>query len=312
MWKREQRYSKIKLAIFYPDQLKLFQNLPPQTIEEFIENIPEPSAFATSDAVTPKHYRLILNPILNGTQNQLTFNGNVWITVTPNADNVRTIELDVQNLDIRGDDVSVYRSRILSQSSFRMKNERAERSAKLIEDDASSEDDHSDMLMNSSESVDSSSISPTNDKVLAELTGEVEDNLTTVPTDPLEEVSSTEGIQSITDATDASSPLPEYSTDDPSLTTATEPTIDVDPTWDGLSRNDTMIRERNPDDQTQLEVDSIQLDTERQKLIITLSLELRRGHYYIVKVFFSGNVTSDYGLVYKSFDDGVESNAKFG
>lgn len=289
------------------------------SLDEFIESINEVNDYNKIGTVTPKHYRIILNPILNGTQNKFSFNGNVWITITPNEENVRTVELDVKNLDIRADDVSIYRSRILSDSNFQMQNNRDERSAKLIEDDVSVEDDHSDMLMNSAEWIDSSSTVANIDHELQEANGEVDEESITTPTDldgaeiTTGESQSIEDTTDVTeDATDASMPPIEDSTDgSESPVTENSDNDDIDRTWDGLWQNDSMLTEPNPDDQTELEIESITFDVENEKLIVTLGSELRRGHYYIVKAFFTGNVTNDYGLVYTSYDS-AESNDKFG
>ncbi len=248
---------------------------------------------------------------MNDTENLFLFNGNVWITITPNDDNIKTIELDVKNLDISPADVSVYRSRILSDLNFQIRNDRDERSAQLIEGDVSIEDDQSDMLMNSTEWVDSNFTNTNVEKESQELPESVEDNVATtdLPTDevqptdeiqPTDEVQPTDGNESIEESSDASEP------------SETEPNDynTVDTTWNGLFQNDSMLTETNPDDQTELQIDGIQFNAERQKLIITLGSELRKGHYYIVKVFFSGKMTDDYGLVYKSYD-GTESSDKF-
>lgn len=235
--------------------------------------------------------------MLNDTENQFAFNGNVWITITPNDDNTRTIELDVKNLDIRAEDVSVYRSRILSDLDFQLENDRGKRSAKLIEDDVSIEDERFDMLMNSTEWIDSNVTSGV-EKESQESVDVVEQNSTATTTDG-NKTQNSDGSEIIED-----------SASEPSVTEYNEYYDNITTDWDGLLQNDLILTEPNPDDQTELQIDGIQFSEERQKLFITLSAPLRKGHYYIVKVFFGGNMTDDYGFVHKSYDD-AESSDKF-
>lgn len=235
--------------------------------------------------------------MLNGTQAQFSFNGNVWITITPNDDITSTIELDAHNLDIRAEDVSVYRSRILSDLNFHLDNDRGERSAELIEDDISTEADRFDMLMNSTEWIDSN-VTTDVEKESQEVVDEVEKNDTATTTE-VNEAQNVEGTAMIEDASE------------PSVTEHIDYN-DIVMTWDGLIQNDSMLFEPNPDDQTELQIDGVELNTERKKLIITLNSALRKGHYYIVKVFFGGSTANDYGLVYKSYEDSSDdSNDKF-
>lgn len=215
--------------------------------------------------------------------------------------------MDVKNLDIRAEDVSVYRSRILSDLNFQSGNDRDERSAKLVEDDVSAEDDQVDMLMNSTEWIDSN-ITTGVEKESQELAEEVEEN-SAVPTTDLNETQSVEGTELIEDSSEP--PITEVVSE--VVTEVVTEDIDYNnmtTVWDGLFQNDSMLMEPNPDDQTELQIDGLQFSSEREKLIITLNSSLRKGHYYIVKVFFSGNMTGDYGLVHKSYD-GADTNDKF-
>lgn len=264
-----------------------------------MQNIEEGNGYATRASIIPKHYRLIINPTVNETQQQFSFNGNVWITITPTDDSSKTIELDVQNLDIRADDVSVYRSRILSDLNFQSESTRAERSAKLVEDDdGSGEDAEFDMLMNSTEWIDSN-VTTGGERESQELAPaeEAEENAAATTTDQNE----AQNVDGTEINEDSSEPTVTEEIDYSNVTTAT---------WDGLLQNDSMLVEPNPNDQTELQIDGIRFDTERKKLIISLRSALRKGHYYIVKVFFGGYMTDDYGLVYKSYD-GTESTDKF-
>lgn len=205
--------------------------------------------------------------------------------------------MDVKNLNIRAEDVRVYRSRILSDLNFQLDNDRGKRSAKLVEDDVSIEDEQFDILMNSTEWIESNattSVEKASQEVV-EGVEEVDEN--SVTTTELNEPQSAEGIE-----------LTEYSSSEPSVTEYFDYN-NITATWDGLLQNDSMLMEPNPDDQTELQIDGIAFNAERHKLLITLSTGLRKGHYYIVKVFFSGNMTNDYGLVYKSY--GADSSDKF-
>lgn len=242
---------------------------------------------------------MIFNPILNESLNQFSFTGNVWITVTPNENLIRTIELDAKNLDIRVDDVTVYRSRILSDSNFQFPIDRDERSAQLVEDDASAEDNQSDILMsNSTEWIDSNATNTSAERESQELpVGDDGINL---------EIATTEII-----ATDVTTELEPETPSEPTEESVTEFIDDTDTMWDGLFQNDSMLVEPNLDDQTNLQIDGIRFDANRQKLIITLNSGLRKGHYYIIKVFFSGNVTDDNGFVYQSYDGTSESSNEF-
>lgn len=267
------------------------------SLDEFVQNIEEDNEHSTRDIITPKHYRLIINPTVNDSENQFSFNGNVWITITANDDNTKTIELDAQNLDIRAEDVSVYRSRILSDLNFQSENYRDKRSAQLIEDDVSVENDQFDMLMNSTEWIDSN-VTTGVEKESQEVAEEVEENNAATTTD-VNDTQSVEGTELIEDT---SEPSVDEDVEYDNVTTA----------WDGLFQNDSMLMEPNPDDQTELQIDGIRFNAERKKLTITLSSALRKGHYYIVKIFFGGNMTGDYGLVHKSYDgDGTGSDDKF-
>lgn len=268
----------------------------PITLNQFVQNIEEANVYSTTDTIIPKHYRLIINPILNDSQNQFSFSGNVWITITSNDDDMKTIELDVKDLDIRAEDVSVYRSRILSDLNFQLESDRGKRLAKLIERDVSAEEDQFDMLMNSTELIDSYvTTGVEKEKESQEIGDEIDENseITT-------EVTETQSVEGTEFVEESSEPSTTEYIDYDNVTTI----------WEGLFQNDSLLVEPNPDDQTELQIDSILFNAERRKLKITLNSALRKGHYYIVKVFFSGNMSNDYGLVYKSYD-GAESNDKF-
>ncbi|XP_037027634.1 aminopeptidase Ey-like [Bradysia coprophila] len=297
------------LLVFYTTK-HAYQNKPLMSIEEFIENSQDENYEISQETIAPKHYRLIFNSMLNESLNQFSFTGNVWITITPNHDHIRTIELDAKNLDIRADDVTVYRSRILSDSNFQLTNDRDERSAQLVEDDASVEDDQSDLLMsNSTEWIDSNTPDTSAEKESQELPGEDKGNDIDTTTTELNETGSEDETTKFEVKSSSEQPEPSVPSE-PSVTEFVEYN-DTNTMWDGLFQNDSMLREPNPDDQTHLQIDGIRFDAVRQKLIITLNTALRRGHYYIVKVFFSGNMTNDYGLVYKSYDGTSESGDDF-
>lgn len=181
-----------------------------------------------------------------------------------------------------------------------MDDDRGKRSAKLVEDDVSIEDEQFDILMNSTEWIESNattSVEKASQEVGVDGVEEVDENIVT--TTELNEPQSVEATELMEDSS-SEPPVTEYF-DYNNITT----------TWDGLWQNDAMLIESNPDDQTELQIDGIAFNAERQKLLITLSSALRKGHYYIVKVFFRGNMTNDYGLVYKSYDDGADSSDKF-
>lgn len=255
---------------------------------------------SVQDSITPKHYRIILNPNLHDVDKQFSFNGNVWITITPNDDNIKMIELDATNLDIRTEDVSVYRSRILSDSDFDLGNHVGKRSAQLIEEDVSIEDDQFDILMNSTEVIDSNLTTSAEKESQELIDNETDETITTTEVD-LNESQTTEESE-----TEENAP-----TDDSSAS-VTEPSDYNNETiiWDGLQPNDAILLETNPDDQTELQIDDIQINMERRKMIIKLNLALRKGHYYIVKVFFRGEMSDENGLVYKAYN-GTEANDRF-
>lgn len=273
------------------------------SIDEFIESSNDENYPKSPDKIIPKHYRLIFTSMLNGSSDQSSFTGNVWITITPNVDHIQTIELDAKGLDIRTNDVAVFRSRILSDSDFQSLNDRDERSA--AEDDAS---DESDMLW-----IDSNVTDKSVEKGSQELSrdegnnGDGEANAEIAITEHNEVESADEATEAeLENSLQPSSEAPEQSVNEYIEYN------DTDTIWDGLFQNDTMLMEPNPDDQTNLQIDDIRFDADRHKLIITLDAELRRGHYYMVKVFFSGNLSNDNGFVYKSHEGTSESSDEFG
>ncbi|XP_058460813.1 aminopeptidase N-like isoform X2 [Malaya genurostris] len=68
--------------------------------------------------VIPKHYRLFIQPIFNETSKPFSYNGIVWITVTSKKHNNKRIELNVKNLYIKLDDVTVLKSIRLTNLDF--------------------------------------------------------------------------------------------------------------------------------------------------------------------------------------------------
>lgn len=68
--------------------------------------------------VIPKHYRLFIHPIFNETENSFTYSGVVWITVTSKRHNNKRIELNVKNLNIKLEDVTVLKSIRLTNLDF--------------------------------------------------------------------------------------------------------------------------------------------------------------------------------------------------
>lgn len=68
--------------------------------------------------VIPKHYRLFIHPIFNETENPFTYSGVVWITVTSKRHNNKRIELNVKNLNIKMEDVTVLKSIRLTNLDF--------------------------------------------------------------------------------------------------------------------------------------------------------------------------------------------------
>lgn len=68
--------------------------------------------------VIPKHYRLFIHPVFNETDNPFTYSGVVWITVTSKKHNNKRIELNVKNLNIKLEDVTVLKSIRLTNLDF--------------------------------------------------------------------------------------------------------------------------------------------------------------------------------------------------
>ncbi|XP_058826209.1 aminopeptidase N-like [Topomyia yanbarensis] len=68
--------------------------------------------------VIPKHYRLFIQPIFNETSEPFSYNGIVWITVTSKRHNNKRIELNVKNLNIKLEDVTVLKSIRLTNLDF--------------------------------------------------------------------------------------------------------------------------------------------------------------------------------------------------
>ncbi|XP_055549676.1 aminopeptidase N-like [Wyeomyia smithii] len=68
--------------------------------------------------VIPKHYRLFIQPTFNETSKPFTYQGIVWITVTSKKHNNKRIELNVKNLKISFEDVTVLKSIRLTNLDF--------------------------------------------------------------------------------------------------------------------------------------------------------------------------------------------------
>ncbi|XP_055598880.1 aminopeptidase Ey-like [Uranotaenia lowii] len=68
--------------------------------------------------IIPKHYRLFLHPVFNESDTPFTYSGIVWITVTSKRPNNKRIELNVKNLAIKLEDVTVLKSIRLTNLDF--------------------------------------------------------------------------------------------------------------------------------------------------------------------------------------------------
>nr|XP_040240307.2 aminopeptidase N-like [Anopheles coluzzii] len=227
--------------------------------------------------VIPKHYRLFIHPVFNETDHPFSYTGIVWVTVTSKKPNNKRIELNVKNLKIRLENVTVLKSIRLTNNDF----------DEDLDWDLSEEDLYSLPRLNRRRrrrrQADLPATQLPQDAAGADETereGEEKEDVS-------EEVAGSE-------------------------TEVAEPgTVDPGPNSSGSVENATIIDKSKfyhhpvfpADDFVTIKILDIEFDESNEKMIIFLGTEMKKDIYYIVKVNFFGNMTNDKGLYYTHYED---------
>ena len=104
--------------------------------------------------ITPKHYRVVINTFLNDSENKFIVKGNVWITLTPSEDNVKSVALDIKNLEVLEENVFVYLSKIISDQNFHSKSSQEKQNS----NDGILNDEDTPLSYNSTDVVNSTTV----------------------------------------------------------------------------------------------------------------------------------------------------------
>uniref|UniRef100_A0A182SN13 Uncharacterized protein n=1 Tax=Anopheles maculatus TaxID=74869 RepID=A0A182SN13_9DIPT len=228
--------------------------------------------------VIPKHYRLFIHPVFNETDHPFSYTGIVWVTVTSKKPNNKRIELNVKNLKIRLENVTVLKSIRLTNNDF----------DEDLDWDLSEEDLYSLPRLNRRRKRRQAgedlpvpvTLLPTERPAQADASEEYEGE---------EREDESEGTTSHNDtATDE--PAPNTSSSVENATIIDKSKFYHHPVFPA-------------DDFVTIKILDIEFDESNEKMIIFLGTEMKKDIYYIVKVNFFGNMTNDKGLYYTHYED---------
>uniref|UniRef100_A0A182NAG3 G-protein coupled receptors family 2 profile 2 domain-containing protein n=1 Tax=Anopheles dirus TaxID=7168 RepID=A0A182NAG3_9DIPT len=216
--------------------------------------------------VIPKHYRLFIHPVFNETDHPFSYSGIVWVTVTSKKPNNKRIELNVKNLKIRLENVTVLKSIRLTNNDF----------DEDLDWDLSEEDLYS----------------------LPRLNRRRRRQVDPAPDPPADE--GNDGGEELDDeratgngTTESGGPANLPSSSSGSVENATI-----------VDRSKFYHHPVFPaDDFVTIKILDIEFDESNEKMIIFLGTEMKKDIYYIVKVSFVGNMTNDKGLYYTHYED---------
>uniref|UniRef100_A0A182R112 Aminopeptidase n=1 Tax=Anopheles farauti TaxID=69004 RepID=A0A182R112_9DIPT len=224
--------------------------------------------------VIPKHYRLFIHPVFNETEHPFSYTGIVWVTVTSKKPNNKRIELNVKNLKIRLENVTVLKSIRLTNNDF----------DEDLDWDLSEEDLYSLPRLN------------------RRRRRQVEDperddtSRSTVP--PTEE-----------EANDGGEEVDDEPEDTDRLGVLTSSSVENATIIDKSKFYHHPVFPA--DDFVTIKILDIEFDESNEKMIIFLGTEMKKDIYYIVKVNFFGNMTNDKGLYYTHYEDDGPAHRHF-
>lgn len=220
----------------------------------------------------PRHYQLLIYPNFNDSDRPFSYSGRLRLTFTPDVLKLRTIELDAPaSLKISQHNLFVYRSRVLKAKDFEydtrnVPNFKAE------------------------------------DKQFAE-SENVATAFTTIATD-------FDTLSSINEAFSAEENF-ESSTTTIDTELDSMETISVENTSDSmefemLEKLMSPRLDHSSEDMTEIVVTAVHHDKEHGKLKITVGLDLKFGHFYIIQLRFFGNMSLNNGILLTTYKDVTE------
>lgn len=255
--------------------------------------------------IIPKHYRLFIHPRFNENDNGFIYNGIVWITITSKKHNTRRIELNGKNLNVRLEDVSVYRSITLTNLDFDddldwdLSNENVKTSSSRKKK-RSSEPDHSEVMSPHEEQKLTTAAATSLEQ---EEPPEEPSEERTTPNNAEEAENNAGEVTDINGAgtTILSAAEESFSSDDPESKTYIAHVAHFNITDLPKKYHHPMLS--GDDDFVPIRVTDLEFDEPNDKIFIYLGTEMKKDMYYIVRVNFTGYMTNNKGLFYTAYED---------
>lgn len=262
-----------------------------QTIDDFIKESHTQSKYVQQPLknVIALNYRLVIHPIFDNDLNPFSYNGTVFITIISHKSNVKTIELDANDLDIDTQKVVLTRNASVSTKM-------------------STETTVANRLKRDTEEDTSTTTSATDEEPIAKFDGTESTSTEGTPNEATEsaanEPTSTKNVYEFLELTTGIDATSDESNENSNSTgeTLTSTTQKID---SGKHKPSNIIKEVYTD----MLIKKTAFDKKRGKIIITLGLKLLKGSEYILRVDFRGNMTTTGpGLVYTNYKDDAEKD----
>lgn len=301
--------KKTNKNIFVFHRIK--KNKIPTTLAEYLDRTitdNKPMTRAKQIKFIPKNYHLFMHPLFNDTENPFSFTGTVWITFTPTIDHLKTIELDADGLDIDVEQISVYRSHVLSLRDFPPSTFNQIYDSKRVKRDDS---DYYDNPPEISIKIQTTTTPPQiyftdiededdDDESRFYMSNKytnLDDNDIEIgSTNPVAESSErNETIIAVTDLTETStSEINDEEFDDDSINTTTAGNTPYEHYFQNFFINET----------SEMKVVNVETNLAKMKIFVQLEKELVHDNIYIIRINFGGNMfKGQHGLSYAEYEN---------
>lgn len=223
--------------------------------------------FVPTPKIVPRHYQLLIHPNFNESDRPFSYSGRLRLTFTPDVLKLRTIVLDAPaSLKISQHNLFVYRSRVLKAEDF----EYSTRNEPSVKDT----DKQFDANALTTIASDFYTLSSINEAYSAE---ESNESLTTIidnEIDPMEAIS----VENTSDSMEV----------------------------EMLEKLMSPLLDHSSEDMTEMVVTAVHHDKIHGKFKITVGLDMKFGHFYILQLRFFGNMSLDNGILLTAYKDVTE------
>lgn len=231
--------------------------------------------------VIPSNYRLLIHPVFSEGEPPFSFNGSVYITLSPVTENVLTIELDSNNLTIDVSNVILNRRVKSTENVTNQETRRVKRDVEQSTEPLSPTTETN--VIETEHPTATPSLGPSEEVTESNIPTELPANK-----NEYEFLELTTGI----DATSQESEEMLNSTVEILSTTTSKADLVELPVDENFKK----------ELHTEMLIKKVVVDEQRKKIIISLGLRLMKGLEYVLRVDFLGNMaTAAGGLIYTSY-----------